>query len=102
MALFELTLLAKEAEVETLSDALMEIDALSVSVEDADADTEHEEALWGEPGMPVAREAWQRSTLKCLFPSEAEALEAATLRNLLKKAIAATDPGLPKLWQAKA
>jgi ribosomal protein L11 methyltransferase len=77
--LFELTLLAKEAEVEALSDALMEIDALSVSVEDADADTEQEEALWGEPGMPVAREAWQRSTLKCLFPTEAEALEAATL-----------------------
>lgn len=79
MALFELTLLAKEAEVETLSDALMEIEALSVSVEDFDADTEHEEALWGEPGMPVPREAWQRSTIKSLFPSEAEALEAATL-----------------------
>jgi len=77
--LFELTLLAKEAEVETLSDALMEIEALSVSVEDADADTEHEEALWGEPGMPVPREAWQRSTIKSLFPSEAEALDAATL-----------------------
>jgi ribosomal protein L11 methyltransferase len=77
--LFELTLLAKEAEVETLSDALMEIDALSVSVEDADADTEQEEALWGEPGMPVTREAWQRSTIKSLFPSEADALEAATL-----------------------
>ncbi|MGE8321406.1 MAG: flavin reductase [Comamonas sp.] len=29
-------------------------------------------------------------------------MEAATLRNLLKKSIAATDPGLPKLWQAKA
>jgi ribosomal protein L11 methyltransferase len=29
--------------------------------------------------MPVAREAWQRSTIKSLFPSEAEALEAATL-----------------------
>ncbi|MBS3017456.1 p-hydroxyphenylacetate 3-hydroxylase, reductase component [Comamonas sp. PE63] len=29
-------------------------------------------------------------------------MEAATLRNLLKKVIAATDPGLPKLWQAKA
>ncbi|MFT3859630.1 MAG: 50S ribosomal protein L11 methyltransferase [Aquabacterium sp.] len=77
--MFELTLLAKEAEVETLSDALMEIEALSVSVEDADADTEHEEALWGEPGMPVPREAWQRSTIKSLFPTEAEALEAATL-----------------------
>ena len=79
MPLHELTLLAKEAEVETLSDALMEIEALSVSVEDADADTEHEEALWGEPGMPVPREAWQRSTIKSLFATEAEALEAATL-----------------------
>lgn len=29
-------------------------------------------------------------------------MEAATLRNLLKKAITATDPGLPKLWQARA
>ena len=29
-------------------------------------------------------------------------MEAATLRNLLKKAISATDPGLPKLWQARA
>ena len=79
MPLFELTLLAKEAEVDTLSDALMEVEALSVSVEDADADTEHEEALWGEPGMPVPREAWQRSTIKSLFPSETEALEAVTL-----------------------
>jgi len=77
--LFELTLLATEAEVDNLSDALMELDALSVSVEDADADTEHEEALWGEPGMPVPREAWQRSTVKSLFPSEAAALEAVTL-----------------------
>lgn len=29
-------------------------------------------------------------------------MEAVTLRNLLKKTISATDPGLPKLWQAKA
>lgn len=29
-------------------------------------------------------------------------LEAVALRNLLKKAISATDPGLPKLWQHKA
>ena len=77
--LFELTLLAKETDVETLSDALMEIEALSVSVEDADADTEQEVALFGEPGMPVPLEAWQRSTIKSLFPSEADALEAATL-----------------------
>ncbi|SDL91443.1 3-hydroxy-9,10-secoandrosta-1,3,5(10)-triene-9,17-dione monooxygenase reductase component [Oryzisolibacter propanilivorax] len=29
-------------------------------------------------------------------------MDAVTLRNLLKKTIAATDPGLPKLWQAPA
>ena len=29
-------------------------------------------------------------------------LESAALRNLLKQAILATDPGLPKLWQASA
>ena len=75
----ELTLLAFEAQVDTLSDALMELEALSVSVEDADADTEQEEALWGEPGMPVTKEAWQRSTIKSLFPGEAQALEAVTL-----------------------
>jgi ribosomal protein L11 methyltransferase len=75
----ELTILAAEAQVEILSDALMELEALSVSVEDADADTEQEKALWGEPGMPVAHEAWQRSTIKSLFPNEADALEAATL-----------------------
>jgi len=75
----ELTLLAFEAQVDTLSDALMELEALSVSVEDADADTEQEEALWGEPGMPVTKEAWQRSTIKSLFPDEAQALEAVTL-----------------------
>ena len=29
-------------------------------------------------------------------------MESAALRNLLKQAILATDPGLPKLWQAPA
>ncbi len=75
----ELTLLSTETQVDLLTDALMEIEALSVSVEDTDADTEQEHALWGEPGMPVVREAWQRSTIKSLFPDEASALEAATL-----------------------
>lgn len=75
----ELLLLAAEAQVENVCDALIELDALSVSVEDADADTPAEEALWGEPGMPIERAAWQRSRLKALFPTEAAATEAATL-----------------------
>ncbi len=77
--LFELALVCREADVEIVSDALMEIDALAVSVEDADADTDAEQALFGEPGMPAPKAGWERSVVKALFPSEPEATEAATL-----------------------
>jgi ribosomal protein L11 methyltransferase len=78
--MFELLLLAPEAAVEWVSDALMdEWDALSVSVEDFDADTPEEQALFGEPGMPVAQHGWQRSVVKALFATEAAATQAATL-----------------------
>jgi ribosomal protein L11 methyltransferase len=56
-----------------------ELEALSVSVEDADVDTEAEQALFGEPGMPAPKSGWQRSTLKALFAQESQATEAATL-----------------------
>jgi ribosomal protein L11 methyltransferase len=78
-SLFELALVCREADVEIVSDALMEIDALAVSVEDADADTDAEQALFGEPGMPAPKAGWERSVVKALFPSELEATEAATL-----------------------
>lgn len=77
--LFELALVCREADVEIVSDALMEIDALAVSVEDADADTDAEHALFGEPGMPAPKAGWERSVVKALFPSEPDATEAATL-----------------------
>ncbi|WP_310325421.1 50S ribosomal protein L11 methyltransferase [Roseateles asaccharophilus] len=77
--MFELALVCREADVEIVSDALMEIDALAVSVEDADADTDAEHALFGEPGMPAPAAGWERSVVKALFPSEPEATEAATL-----------------------
>ena len=78
--MYELVLQAPESLVESVSDALMEeLDALSVSVEDSDADTDAEHALFGEPGMPPPSAGWQRSTLKALFETEAAASEAATL-----------------------
>ncbi len=77
--LHELVLICGEDVVETVSDALMELDALSVSVEDADADTPIEQALFGEPGMPAPRGGWQRSVVRALFPDEAAATECATL-----------------------
>src|SRR6266568_4957262 len=77
--MFELSLLCPEQKVETLSEALDALDALSVSVEDADAQTEGEQALFGEPGMPPPKEGWQRSRMVALFPSEDAARDAADL-----------------------
>jgi ribosomal protein L11 methyltransferase len=78
--MFELVLFAPEPLVEPVSDALIdELGALSVSVEDADAGTDAEHALFGEPGMPAPRRGWEHSTIKALFPDESEATEAATL-----------------------
>jgi len=78
--MFQLVLQAPESLVESVSDALMdELDALSVSVEDSDADTDAEKALFGEPGMPAPSAGWQRSTLTALFETEDAASEAATL-----------------------
>jgi ribosomal protein L11 methyltransferase len=68
--MFELSLIAPEDQVELLSDALEALDAVSVSVEDADAHTTAEQALFGEPGMPPPKEGWQRSVIKALFATE--------------------------------
>ena len=65
--MFELNLLCPEARVDVLSEALEALEALSVSVEDADAETENEKALFGEPGMPPPKEGWQRSKMVALF-----------------------------------
>jgi len=77
--MFELRLMAPEDRVEMLGDALDALDALSVSVEDADAQTDAEQALFGEPGMPPPKEGWQRSRVIALFADEALAKEAASV-----------------------
>ncbi|HKT65866.1 50S ribosomal protein L11 methyltransferase [Burkholderia sp. 22313] len=58
--------LARE-HAEALSDALLELGALSVSVEDADADTPDEQPLFGEPGLVPERTAWQHSRVIALL-----------------------------------
>jgi ribosomal protein L11 methyltransferase len=77
--MFELGLLCPEHRVEAVSEALEALDALSVSVEDADAHTDAEQALFGEPGMPAPKEGWQRSRVLALFGTEEAAREAARL-----------------------
>jgi ribosomal protein L11 methyltransferase len=78
--MFELVLRAPQALVESVSDALSdELDALSVSVEDADADSDVENPLFGEPGMPAPAAGWNRSTLRALFESAEQAEGAAAV-----------------------
>ena len=75
----ELHLLVPQDCVEDASDALVdELDALSVSIEDADADTGVERPIFGEPGMPAPAAGWPRSSVRALFADEAEATAAAT------------------------
>jgi ribosomal protein L11 methyltransferase len=77
--MFEIGLMCPQDRVELLSDALDALDALSVSVEDADAQTDAEQALFGEPGMPPPQDGWQRSRILALFATEALAQDAANV-----------------------
>jgi len=77
--MFELRLMCPEEGVEAISDALDAFDALSVSVEDADAQTDAEQALFGEPGMPPPKGGWKRSRIVALFAEQTAAQDAARL-----------------------
>jgi ribosomal protein L11 methyltransferase len=77
--MFELVLQCPEDKVESVSDALEALEALSVSVEDADAQSDAERPIFGEPGLPAPKEGWRRSRIVALFASEAEARDAAAL-----------------------
>ena len=63
----ELTLIVPANAAEPLSDALLAAGALSVAVEDAQADTADEAPLYGEPGSEPARHAWPESRLQVLI-----------------------------------
>lgn len=77
--MFELYLMCPQERVEDVSEALEALEALSVSVEDMDAHTDAEQALFGEPGMPAPKEGWNRSRIVALFQERAAAEEAAKL-----------------------
>jgi ribosomal protein L11 methyltransferase len=77
--MFELKIMCPEAHIDELSDALEALEALSVSVEDADAATDAEQALFGEPDMPPPKGGWMRSRVIALFPTEVDAGDAANL-----------------------
>jgi ribosomal protein L11 methyltransferase len=84
----ELTLLCVAANADAVSDALIdEHGALSASVEDADAGTDAEQALFGEPGMAPPG-GWDRSIVKALFLQADDAHRAMNdLRTVWESAV---------------
>lgn len=70
MAWVEIIIEVARDHAENLSDALMEVGALSVSVEDADEGTEAEQPLFGEPGMEITERAWERSRVVALADTD--------------------------------
>ena len=65
------TVVAETAE--PLGDALLELGALSVTVEDDSAGGYDENPLYGEPGLSPEVQAWDRSAVTALFNPEIDA-----------------------------
>jgi ribosomal protein L11 methyltransferase len=72
---------------EALSEALLELGALSADLLDADADTPDEQAIFGEPGEPPPG-VWQHNRVSALFDSDKDVVtilrNASTLIGLNK------------------
>ncbi len=88
MAWLTLIVNADARDAEALSEALLELGALSVDVHDAHADTEAEQPIFGEPGEPPPS-LWSHSRVTALFPADArveevlcQAAESAGLQHL--------------------
>ena len=75
--MFELSLQVPQDQLEAVSDALEALEAQSVSVEDADALTDAEQALFGEPGMAPVQIGWRHSQVRALFSNQVLAQGAA-------------------------
>lgn len=65
--LHEASFLTREDLAEGFSDLLMDQGVMSVSTEDADADSPEEKPLFGEPGLEPEVQAWTRTRLKLLY-----------------------------------
>lgn len=86
MAWLLLKIQANEQNADAISDALMDLGALSCSIEDANAETQAEQALFGEPGDPPPG-IWQQNIVTAMFDDAVDVaqviqqLSAATATN---------------------
>ena len=68
-AWINLKIRASAAYAHSMSDALIELGALSCSIEDSYLNSENEEALFGEPNIP-SNTIWQHNTVESLFNAD--------------------------------
>lgn len=78
MPLLSLVVDSDAEHAEALSEALLDLGALSVDLLDADADTPDEQAIFGEPGEPPPG-VWQHNRVSALFDSDKDV--STILRN---------------------
>lgn len=71
MAWLLLKIQANDQTADTISDALMELGALSASIEDAHAETVAEQAIFGEPGDPPPG-IWQQNIVTAMLDESAD------------------------------
>lgn len=88
MAWQSLRIEAGSDAAEALSDALMELGALSVGIEDADAETPDELPIFGEPGIGEPG-VWRRNVVSALFD---EGLNLAGIAGEAAAAAGIADP----------
>jgi ribosomal protein L11 methyltransferase len=72
---------SEASHAEALSEALLELGALSVDLLDADADTPDEQAIFGEPGEPPPG-VWQHNRVSAMFDDDQD------VRAILANAVA--------------
>ena len=77
MSYRELVFTVAAETAEPLGDALLELGALSVTVEDDAAGGYDENPLYGEPGLSPEVQAWDRSSVTALFNPEIDASGSA-------------------------
>lgn len=74
---------ANEQNADNISDALMDLGALSCSIEDAHAETQAEQAIFGEPGDPPPG-IWHKNIVTAMFD------EATDLTEIIRQLSLAT------------
>lgn len=74
MAWLLLKIQANDQNADTISDALMDLGALSASIEDAHAETGEEQAIFGEPGDPPPG-IWQQNIVTAMLDESADVLQ---------------------------